>query len=258
MLTDAITLKSDAEIAAMRVAGRAAASVLEHLAPWVRPGVSTGELDERARAYIEASGWRSATIGYTAGGSRSPFPGALCTSVNHVVCHGIPNPAKILREGDILNIDVTVIVDGWHGDTSRMYFVGTPGVLARRLVQATEEAMWAGIRAVAPGRHLGDIGAAIEQVARRERFSVVRDYCGHGIGRGFHEPPQVLHLGRPGTGPALVPGMCFTIEPMFNAGTHATRELPDGWTVVSRDRSLSAQWEHTVAVTADGFEVLTR
>lgn len=258
MLTDAITLKSETEIAAMRVAGRAAASVLEHLAPWVRPGVSTGELDERARAYIEASGWRSATIGYTAGGSRTPFPGALCTSVNHVVCHGIPNPAKILREGDILNLDVTVIVDGWHGDTSRMYFVGTPGVLARRLVQATEEAMWAGIRAVAPGRHLGDIGAAIEQVARRERFSVVRDYCGHGIGRGFHEPPQVLHVGRPGTGPVLVPGMCFTIEPMFNAGTHATRELPDGWTVVSRDRSLSAQWEHTVAVTADGVEVLTR
>jgi methionyl aminopeptidase len=257
MLTDAIVLKSPSEIAAMRLAGRAAASVLDRLEAWVQPGVSTAELDERAREYIEASGWRSATIGYTAGGSRPPFPAALCTSANHVVCHGIPSSDKILRAGDILNIDVTVIVDGWHGDTSRMFFVGTPGVLARRLVMATREAMWAGIHAVAPGRHLGDIGAAIQKVAQRERFSVVRDYCGHGIGRGFHEPPQVLHVGRAGTGPVLVPGMCFTIEPMLNVGSHATRELPDRWTVVTRDRSLSAQWEHTVAVTADGVEVLT-
>lgn len=257
MLAEAIALKSGSDLEAMRRAGRAAASVLDMLGPLLRPGISTAELDALAGEYIQRSGWRSATIGYTAGGSRSPFPGALCTSVNHVICHGIPSHGKRLRDGDIINIDVTVIVDGWHGDTSRMYCVGQPGVLARRLVQASEEAMWAGIRAVKPGAHLGDIGAAIEQVARRERFSVVRDYCGHGIGRGFHEAPQVLHVGRRGVGTQLLPGMCFTIEPMLNAGAAATRELADGWTVVTRDRSLSAQWEHTVAVTEDGVEVLT-
>jgi methionyl aminopeptidase len=253
----AISIKTPTEREAMRLAGAAAAQVLDMIAPQVAAGISTAELDRICRAFILGPlGCESATIGYTAGGTRPPFTGAICTSVNHVVCHGIPGDRR-LKDGDILNIDVTVIRDGFHGDTSRMFCIGVPSVLARRLVDAAHEAMWAGIHAVRPGARLGDIGHAIQTVARRERFSVVRDYCGHGIGRGFHEEPQVLHVGEAGTGIELVPGMCFTIEPMINAGKAAVRELPDGWTVVTRDRALSAQWEHTVLVTDEGVEVLT-
>jgi methionyl aminopeptidase len=253
-----IPLKTPAEQDAMRVAGRAAAALLDHLAPHVRPGATTGDLDRTARAFIDAHpGWRSATVGYTAGGTRPPFPGAICTSVNHVVCHGIPGE-RVLRPGDILNVDVTVIVDGFHGDSSRMFHVGAPSILGRRLVDAARAAMEAGIAAVRPGATLGDVGHAVQRVAEGAGFSVVREYCGHGIGRAFHEPPQVQHVGRPGEGEPLLPGMCFTIEPMLNAGRPGTLELPDRWTVVTRDHSLSAQWEHTVLVTPDGVEVLTR
>jgi methionyl aminopeptidase len=186
------------------------------------------------------------------------FPATLCTSVNNVICHGIPSESKILKDGDIINIDVTVIKDGFHGDTSRMYFVGTPSVMARRLVEVTREAMFRGIRAVRPGATLGDVGHAIQTYVESERFSVVREYCGHGIGRVYHEDPQVLHYGQPGTGVELRKGMTFTIEPMVNEGSRHTRLLPDGWTVVTKDRSLSAQWEHMIAVTDDGAEILTR
>ena len=252
-----ITIKNPAEQAAMRAAGQAAAQVLIMIEPHVKAGVTTGELDRICREYVEGElGCVSATIGYTAHGTKTPYPGAVCISVNHVVCHGIPGSKK-LKNGDIVNIDVTVIKDGFHGDTSKMFYVGEPGVLARRLVDTTHEAMVAGIRQVRPGAHLGDIGHACEQVARAAGFSIVREYCGHGIGRGFHEDPQVLHYGRPGTGVELVPGMTFTVEPMLNAGRPEIRDLPDGWTVVTKDRSLSAQWEHTVLVTDDGFEVLT-
>ncbi|MBY8965071.1 type I methionyl aminopeptidase [Algiphilus sp. NNCM1] len=253
----AITIKSAAEQDGMRAACQAAASVLQYLEPHVTAGITTGELDDLAREYVQGPlGCTSATIGYTAGSSRPPFPGAICTSVNHVVCHGIPGPKK-LKRGDIMNIDVTVIKDGWHGDTSKMYYVGEPSVLARRLCETAHQAMVAGIEMVRPGATLGDIGHAVQQVAEAEGFSVVREYCGHGIGRGFHEDPQVLHYGKPGTGQALRPGMTFTIEPMVNAGAPGTRELPDGWTVVTRDHKLSAQWEHTILVTENGYEVLT-
>lgn len=252
-----ITIKNPAERAAMRAAGRAAAEVLIMIEAHVKAGITTGELDQICRDYILGPlGCKSATIGYTAGGSKPPFTGAICTSVNHVVCHGIPGP-KVLKNGDILNIDVTIIKDGFHGDTSRMFYVGEPGVLARRLVELTHEAMIKGIQAIRPGAKLGDIGHAIQQLVEANRFSVVREYCGHGIGRGFHEEPQVLHYGQPGTSIELVPGMCFTVEPMVNAGKPGIRELPDAWTVVTKDHSLSAQWEHTVLVTEDGFEVLT-
>ncbi len=257
MRAPGIHIKTAEEQQAMRAAGRAAAEVLMMIEPHVRAGVTTGELNRICRDFIHGPlGCQSATIGYTAGGSRPPFPGAICTSVNHVVCHGIPGD-RVLRNGDILNIDVTVIKNGFHGDTSRMFFVGTPGVLARRLVETTHEAMIRGIHAVRPGARLGDIGHAIQQHAEAAGFSVVREYCGHGIGRGFHEDPQVMHWGTPGTGIELVPGMCFTVEPMINAGRRETRELPDRWTVVTRDHSLSAQWEHTVLVTETGHEVLT-
>jgi methionyl aminopeptidase len=252
-----ITIKNAAEREAMRAAGQAAAQVLLMIEPHVRAGITTGELDRIARDYILGPlGCKSATIGYTAGGSRPPFPGAICTSVNHVVCHGIPGD-KVLRDGDIVNIDVTVIKDGFHGDTSRMFYVGTPSVLAKRVVERTHEAMILGIAAVRPGARLGDIGHAIQSFADKEGLAVVREYCGHGIGRGFHEQPQVLHWGRPATGLELVPGMCFTVEPMLNAGRADVRELPDRWTVITRDHSLSAQWEHTVLVTETGHEVLT-
>jgi methionyl aminopeptidase len=247
-----ITIKTPDDIARMRTAGRLAAEVLEMIEPHVRPGVSTEELDELCHRHIvEVQGTIPANIGYRG------FPKTICTSVNNVICHGIPSPSKVLRDGDIVNIDVTVIKDGWHGDTSRMYFVGEPSVLARRLVEVTREAMYRGIRAVRPGATLGDIGHAIQSFAESHRFSVVREYCGHGIGRVYHDDPQVLHYGQPGTGLKLVEGMTFTIEPMINAGARHTRLLPDGWTVVTKDRSLSAQWEHTIAVTADGVEVLT-
>jgi methionyl aminopeptidase len=253
-----ITIKTPADIEGMREAGRLAAEVLRMIEPHVKPGVSTGELDRICRDHIvNVQKAIPANIGYGGGGGRIPFPCATCISVNNVVCHGIPNDGKVLKSGDILNIDVTVIKDGWHGDTSRMYVAGEPSVLARRLVDVTYEAMKRGIQAVRPGGHLGDVGAAIQRYVESERFSVVREYCGHGIGRIYHEDPQVLHYGEPGTGPELRPGMTFTIEPMVNAGRRHTRLLPDGWTAVTKDRSLSAQWEHMVAVTEDGVDVLT-
>lgn len=248
----AVLPKSPADIEKMREAGRLAAEVLAILKPHVRPGVSTEELDRIAYEHIvNVQQAIPANVGYRG------FPKTLCTSVNHVICHGIPNAGKILKDGDIVNCDVTVIKDGWHGDTSRMYCVGTPSVLGRRLVDTTYDAMMAGIRAVRPGATLGDVGHAIQQVAEAAGFAIVREYCGHGIGRVYHDDPQVLHYGKPGTGLRLESGMTFTVEPMVNAGKALTRVLPDGWTVVTKDHSLSAQWEHTVAVTEDGFEILT-
>jgi len=247
-----ITLKTPAEIEQMRIAGRLAAQVLDMIGEHIQPGMSTEELDRICHDYIvNVQQAVPANIGYRG------FPKTLCTSVNNVICHGIPSAAKILKDGDILNIDVTVIKNGWHGDTSRMYFVGTPSVMAKRLVEVTHEAMWRGIRAVRPGATLGDIGHAIQSYAESQRFSVVREYCGHGIGRVYHDAPQVLHFGRPGEGVVLEAGMTFTIEPMINEGSRHTRVLPDGWTVVTKDRKLSAQWEHMVAVTPDGVDVLT-
>ncbi|GHC81998.1 methionine aminopeptidase [Pseudorhodoferax aquiterrae] len=247
-----VGIKSPEEIAKARAAGRLAAEVLSVVAPHVVPGVSTEELDRICHAHIvQVQRATPANIGYQG------YPKTVLTSVNHVVCHGIPSPDKILRKGDIVNIDVAVVHDGWFGDTSRMFCVGRPSPLARRLVDTTYEAMCAGIRQVRPGATLGDIGHAIQTVAQRAHFSVVRDYCGHGIGRNYHEAPDVLHYGRRGEGLRLEAGMVFTIEPMLNAGKAATRELADGWTVVTQDHSLSAQWEHMVAVTPDGYEVLT-
>jgi methionyl aminopeptidase len=246
-----VTIKSPAEQDKMRTAGRLAASVLDMIGPFVQPGVSTDELDKRCHDYIvEELKSIPANLNYRG------FPKTICTSVNHVVCHGIPGDKK-LKTGDIINIDVTVIRDGFHGDTSRMYFVGSAPVLARRLADTCHEAMWQGIREVKPGARLGDIGHAIQTFAESNNFSVVREYCGHGIGRIYHEDPQVLHYGKAGTGLELTAGMTFTIEPMINAGRRDVRLLPDGWTVVTKDQSLSAQWEHTILVTDIGFEVLT-
>lgn len=240
----------------MRVACRLAADVLDYITPHVRPGVTTGELDSICHRYmVDQQGVVPAPLGYAPPGYR-PFPKAICTSVNHQVCHGIPGD-RVLKAGDVLNIDVTVIKDGWHGDSSRMYYVGVPSVQARRLCEVTFECMWLGIRSVRPGAHLGDIGASIQKHAESCGYSVVREFCGHGIGKRFHEEPQVLHYGRPGTGTVLQPGMIFTIEPMINAGRPGIRELADGWTIVTKDHSLSAQWEHTVLVTEDSYEVLT-
>ncbi|HKT31965.1 MAG TPA: type I methionyl aminopeptidase [Gammaproteobacteria bacterium] len=246
-----VTIKSAEEQAKMRVAGRLAAEVLDRIAAYVQPGVTTEELDRVCHDYIvNVQHAIPANVGYHG------FPKTLCTSVNHVVCHGIPGDRK-LKHGDILNIDVTVIKDGFHGDTSKMYYVGEPSVAARRLVQVTHDAMLTGIEMVKPGVQLGDIGHAIQRYAEEHGYSVVREYCGHGIGRVYHEDPQVLHYGTPGTGLELQPGMTFTIEPMVNAGKRHVRLLPDGWTVVTKDHSLSAQWEHTLLVTASGHEVLT-
>jgi methionyl aminopeptidase len=248
----AVIPKTPEEIQAMRVAGALAADVLAMLKEHVKPGVTTERLDRLAHDYIvDVQKAVPANVGYRG------FPKTVCTSVNHVICHGIPTESKVLKDGDIVNIDVTVIKDGWHGDTSRMYFVGTPGVLAKRLVDTTYEAMMLGIGAVKPGATLGDVGAAIQKHAEAAGFSVVREYCGHGIGKVYHDEPQVLHYGRNGTGLELKPGMTFTVEPMINAGKPQTKQLPDGWTVVTKDHSLSAQWEHTVAVTESGFEILT-
>ena len=248
----AVIHKTPEEIQAMRVAGALAADVLAMLKEHVKPGVTTEHLDRLAHDYIvDVQKAIPANVGYRG------FPKTVCTSVNHVICHGIPTESKVLKDGDIVNIDVTVIKDGWHGDTSRMYFVGTPGVLAKRLVDTTYEAMMLGIGAVKPGATLGDVGAAIQKHAEAAGFSVVREYCGHGIGKVYHDEPQVLHYGRSGTGLELKPGMTFTVEPMINAGKPQTKQLPDGWTVVTKDHSLSAQWEHTVAVTESGFEILT-
>jgi methionyl aminopeptidase len=240
----------------MRVAGRLAAEVLDYIAPHVEAGVTTGELNRLCHAYIvDVQGTIPAPLNYAPPG-HVPYPASVCTSVNHVVCHGIPGDKK-LKAGDIVNIDVTVIKDGFHGDTSRMFYIGAPSIQARRLVDTTFEAMWHGIRAVKPGAHLGDIGNTIQMHAEGHGFSIVREFCGHGIGKQFHEEPQVLHYGRPGTGLKLMPGMIFTIEPMVNAGRPGIRCLADGWTIVTADHSLSAQWEHTVLVTPDGYEVLT-
>lgn len=248
-----VPLHGPEAFAAMRRAGRLAAETLDHITPYVRPGVSTGELDRRIEAFMREHGATPATLGYRG------YPKSSCISVNHVVNHGIPSDDKILKEGDILNVDVTVVLDGWHGDTSRMYAVGERvPVKAQRLIDVTYEAMWAGIRAVRPGATLGDVGHAIQRVAEANRFSVVRDFVGHGLGRVFHDAPEVKHYGRPGEGLVLRPGMLFTIEPMINAGRHEVKILSDGWTTVTRDRSLSAQFEHTVGVTEDGVEVFTR
>ena len=248
-----ITIKNPEEIELMRIAGRLAADVLQMIAPHVKSGVTTAALDQICHDYIvNVQQAIPANIGYKG------FPKSVCTSVNNVICHGIPSDAKVLKDGDIVNIDVTVIKDGWHGDTSRMYVIGTPSVMAQRLVDVTREAMFRGIRTVRPGATLGDVGAAIQTYAESERFSVVREYCGHGIGRMYHEDPQVLHFGQAGEGMVLKPGMTFTIEPMINEGQRHTKVLPDGWTVVTKDRKLSAQWEHTVAVTQDSVEILTR
>ena len=235
----------------MREAGRLAGEVLDMIGPHVKAGVTTDRLNELCHEYIVGVQQAiPAPLGYRG------FPKSICTSVNHVVCHGIPSD-KRLKTGDIVNVDVTVIKDGWHGDTSKMFFVGEPPIQARRLVEVTREAMLIGIRMVKPGARLGDLGHAIQVFAEDQGFTVVREYCGHGIGREFHEDPQVLHYGEPGTGMKLEPGMCFTIEPMVNAGKRAVKLLPDGWTVVTKDHSLSAQWEHTVLVTRSGYEILT-
>jgi methionyl aminopeptidase len=246
-----VTIRSASEIAMARRAGMLAADVLQMIAGHVRPGVTTDELDRLCHDYIvNVQQAIPANIGYHG------YPKTICASVNHVICHGIPSD-KALKNGDILNIDVAIIKDGWFGDTSRMFFVGEPGILAKRLVRTTYEAMRAGIQQVRPGATLGDVGHAIQTVAHREGFGVVREYCGHGIGQIYHDEPQVMHVGRPGEGLTLKPGMVFTIEPMINAGKAAVKHLPDGWTVVTKDRSLSAQWEHMVAVTESGFEILT-
>ena len=246
-----VTIKSGEERQRMRVAGRLAAEVLDMIAAHVRPGVTTDELNRICHQYItEQQQAIPAPLNYRG------FPRSICTSLNQVVCHGIPSERK-LRDGDMLNIDITVIKDGFHGDTSRIFHVGRPSIKARRLAGITFEAMWAGIRQISPGKRLGDIGHAIQTLAESRGLSVVREYCGHGIGRVFHEPPNVLHYGEPGTGIGLLEGMTITVEPMLNEGRPETRLLPDGWTVVTRDRKLSAQWEHTVLVTSEGYEVLT-
>ncbi len=247
----AVTIKTPEEIEKMRIAGRLAAEVLEMIADEVRAGVTTNELDRICHDYtINVQDAIPAPLNYHG------FPKSICTSVNHVVCHGIPDDRK-LKNGDIINIDITDIKDGYHGDTSQMFFVGEPSIRARRLVEVSRECLLTGIRMVKPGARLGDIGHAIQRHAESMGFSIVREYCGHGIGREFHEDPQVLHYGEPGTGMVLEPGMVFTIEPMLNAGKRQIKVLPDKWTVVTKDRSLSAQWEHTILVTEDGYEVLT-
>ena len=251
-----ISIKTDADVAGMRVAGRLASEVLDMLTPHVKAGVSTEALDKLAHDYIvDEQDAIPAPLNYAPSGY-TPYPKSICTSINHQVCHGIPND-RPLKNGDIVNIDVTVIKGGWHGDTSRMFIVGEGSIAARRLVQLTYDAMWRGIVKVKPGVRLGDIGFAIQSFTESNGFSVVREFCGHGIGTRFHEDPQVLHYGKPGTLDELKAGMTFTIEPMINAGKREIREAGDGWTIVTRDRSLSAQWEHTVLVTDTGYEVMT-
>lgn len=246
-----ITLKNQEEQALMRISGRLTADVLDMIGEHVRPGITTDELDGICHSYIvDVQQAIPAPLNYRG------FPKSICTSVNQVVCHGIPGD-KVLRDGDMVNIDITVIKNGFHGDSSRMFAVGAPPPHAEKLAGITREAMWLGIEQVRPGAHLGDIGHAIQVFAEQNRYSVVREYCGHGIGRVFHEDPQVLHYGTPGTGVELQEGMIFTVEPMLNAGKRHVKLMKDGWTVVTKDRSLSAQWEHTVLVTATGYEVLT-
>ena len=255
----AAKISSQADIDGMRKAGRLAARVLDMIGEHVRPGVSTGELNDLCHQYIVSElGCIPAPLNYRQAPDVPPFPCSICTSVNHVVCHGIPSNGKRLKAGDILNLDVTVIKDGYHGDTSKMFCVGQPSVLAERLVRVTQECLYKGIEAVRPGARLGDIGHAIQSHAQANRFSVVREFGGHGIGRVFHDEPHVLHYGKRGQGLMLEEGMTFTIEPMINAGRRQIRVLPDKWTVVTKDRKLSAQWEHTLLVTGQGAEVLTR
>ncbi len=253
-----VSIKTPEDVVKMRTAGRLAAQVLDMIGKHVRPGVTTGELDKICHEYIVNDlECIPAPLNYRGGPSQPPFPKSVCTSVNHVVCHGIPSHKKKLKSGDSVNIDITVIKDGFHGDTSKMFFAGEPSVLARRLSMVTQNAMYQGIRTVRPGARLGDIGHAIQVCAESENFSVVREYCGHGIGQVFHEEPQVLHYGKKGSGIELVQGMTFTIEPMINAGKRHVKLLPDQWTVVTKDHKLTAQWEHTILVTDTGFEVLT-
>jgi methionyl aminopeptidase len=252
----AITIKNEYDVEQMRIACRLASEVLDYITPFVKPGVSTGELDRLCHNYmLDVQGTIPAPLNYQPPGY-PPYPKATCISVNDVICHGIPGD-KIVKNGDALNIDITVIKNGYFGDTSRMFIAGEGSILARRLAQTTYECMWLGIEQVRPGARLGDIGHAIQKHAEAHGYSVVREYCGHGIGKVFHEDPQVLHYGRPGTGLELQKGMIFTIEPMINAGRREIRTMPDQWTVKTRDRSLSAQWEHTVLVTDTSFDVLT-
>ena len=245
-----ITIHTPADFDGMRAAGRLAAETLDFLTPHVVTGVTTGTLDQLCNEFIVAHGATPAPLNYRG------FPKSICTSINHVVCHGIPGDRKLV-DGDTLNIDITVVLDGWHGDTSRMYVTGSPSTRASRLIEVTYEALMRGVEVVKPGATLGDVGHAIQMFVEAARFSVVRDFCGHGIGRRFHEAPNVLHFGRPGDGPVLKPGMFFTIEPMVNAGRPEVKVLDDGWTAVTRDRSLSAQFEHMVGVTDTGVEVFT-
>jgi methionyl aminopeptidase len=251
-----ITIKTPQEIEMMRVAGRLAGEVLDYIAPHVRVGVTTDELDRLCHAYmVDVQGCIPAPLDYAPPGHK-PYPKSICASVNHQVCHGVPGDRK-LKNGDIVNLDITTIKDGWHGDTSRMFMVGVPSIQARRLVEITHDCMWKGIAMVRPGTTLGDIGHAIQRHAEANGCTVVREFCGHDIGRDFHEEPQVVHYGKAGSGLRLEAGMVFTIEPMINAGRRDIRMLGDGWTVVTKDHSLSAQWEHTIAVTDSGYEVLT-
>ena len=247
----AVSIKTAEEIEKMRVAGKLAADVLTMIEPHVQAGITTEELNQICHDYIVNEQQAiPAPLNYHG------FPRSICTSVNHVICHGIPSEKK-LKDGDIINIDITVIKDGYHGDTSKMFQIGKPSILAQRLCRVARESMFVGIEMVKPGIRLGDIAHAIQTYAEKENFSVVREYCGHGIGQVFHEDPQVLHYGTPGTGLELKAGMTFTIEPMINAGKRHVRQLPDGWTVVTKDRSLSAQWEHTILVTDSGYDILT-
>ncbi|HEY9323174.1 MAG TPA: type I methionyl aminopeptidase [Candidatus Methylopumilus sp.] len=251
-----IHIKNPQEIEKMRVAGKLASEVLDFITPFVKSGITTDEIDKLCHDYmVNVQHTIPAPLNYAPDG-HTPYPKSICTSINHQICHGVPGP-KVLKEGDIVNIDVTVIKDGFHGDTSRMFHVGETSIQAKRLCKLTYEAMWLGIEIVKPGAKLGDIGFVIQDFAEKNGFSVVREFCGHGIGKRFHEEPQVLHYGKPGTGLTLEAGMIFTIEPMINAGKRDIKQMPDGWTIVTKDRSLSAQWEHTILVTHNGYEVLT-
>ena len=252
----AVTIKSPQEIEKMRVAGRLASEVLDFITLSVQPGITTNELDKLCHDYmVNVQHTIPAPLNYAPPG-HAPYPKSICTSINHQVCHGVPGD-RMLKQGDIVNIDITTIKQEYHGDTSRMFYVGEPSIQARRLCESTYQAMWRGIRRVKPGAYLGDIGFAIQSFAEGLGYSVVREFCGHGIGKNFHEEPQILHYGKPNTGMRLEAGMIFTIEPMINAGRADIKQLSDGWTIVTKDHSLSAQWEHTVLVTETGFEVLT-
>jgi methionyl aminopeptidase len=251
-----IHIKNSQEIEKMRIAGALASQVLDYITPFVNPGITTEEIDKLCHDFmVNVQKTIPAPLNYAPDG-HTPYPKSICTSINHQICHGVPGP-KALKDGDIVNIDITVIKDGFHGDTSRMFLLGETSIQAKRLCKMTYEAMWLGIQQVKPGAKLGDIGFVIQDFAEKNGFSVVREFCGHGIGKRFHEEPQVLHYGKPGTGLTLEAGLIFTIEPMINAGKRDIKQMPDGWTIVTKDRSLSAQWEHTILVTETGYEVLT-